>query len=60
MESLIYCQKNKGLEVYAYCFMTSHIHLILGVKEDMLLQDAIRDFLKNTTNKLKNGSHNDM
>ncbi len=50
MESLVYCQKNKGLEVYAYCFMTNHIHLILGIKEDLLLQDAIRD-LKSFTSR---------
>jgi REP element-mobilizing transposase RayT len=28
IESLKYCQKNKGLELYGYCIMSSHIHLI--------------------------------
>lgn len=26
--SLNYCQKNKGLEIYAYCVMHSYIHLL--------------------------------
>jgi putative transposase len=43
IESLAYCQQNKGLQVYAYCVMTSHIHLILGVEEGYLLEDVVRD-----------------
>ena len=27
-ESLTYCQKIKGLKIYAYVFMHNHIHLI--------------------------------
>ena len=30
IESWKYCQQNKGLEIYAYCIMTSHIHMIIG------------------------------
>ena len=28
IESLYYCRKNKGMEIYGYCIMPSHIHLI--------------------------------
>ena len=28
IESLHYCQREKGLEVFAWCIMTNHIHLI--------------------------------
>lgn len=31
--SLKYCQKNKGMELYAYCIMPSHVHLIFRAKE---------------------------
>ena len=31
IDSLKYCQQRKGLNVHAYCIMTSHIHLILSV-----------------------------
>lgn len=27
-ESLDYCRKNKGMELYGYCIMPSHLHLI--------------------------------
>jgi len=27
-DSLHYCRKNKGMEIYGYCIMPSHIHLI--------------------------------
>ena len=30
LDSIRYCQKYKGLEVYAYCIMSSHIHMILA------------------------------
>lgn len=28
IESLDYCRKNKGMEIYGYCIMPSHVHLI--------------------------------
>lgn len=34
IDSVKYCQQAKGLEVYVWCLMSSHIHLIAGVKED--------------------------
>ena len=33
IKSLDYCRKSKGMEIYAYCIMTSHIHLIFRAKE---------------------------
>ena len=33
VESLDYCRKNKGLEIYCWCIMPSHIHLIIRAKE---------------------------
>lgn len=29
MESLAYCCREKGLEVYGYVIMTNHVHLLL-------------------------------
>lgn len=34
IESLDYCRKNKGMEIYCWCIMPSHIHLIFGAKEN--------------------------
>ena len=28
IESLKYCQKHKGLEIYSYCIMPSHLHML--------------------------------
>lgn len=53
LESLKYCQNEKGLEVYGWCVMTSHVHLIIGTK-DKPLQDILRDFKSYTSRKLKN------
>ena len=43
IDSLKYCQTNKGLNVHAYCIMTSHVHLILSVQDGFVLSDVIRD-----------------
>jgi REP element-mobilizing transposase RayT len=32
IESLRYCQKEKGLEIYAYCLMSSHLHMVCSAK----------------------------
>jgi putative transposase len=29
IESLNHCRKNNGMEIYAYCIMPSHVHLII-------------------------------
>lgn len=50
IKSIKYCQQNKGLEVYAYCVMTSHIHLIIGTNGPYPLEGIIRD-LKSFTSR---------
>lgn len=49
VESLKYCQKEKGLVIYAWCLMTNHIHLIVGREGTVKLEDIIRDFKKYTS-----------
>lgn len=51
LESLNFCQKNKGLDLCAYCFMSSHIHLIIGRSGEENLEDIIRDLKKFTSKK---------
>jgi len=43
MNIIRYCQEHKTLEVYAYCIMPSHVHLILRTGGDQKLEDVIRD-----------------
>ena len=34
INSLDYCRKNKGLEIYGWCIMPSHLHLVIRSKEN--------------------------
>ncbi|MES2288055.1 MAG: transposase [Bacteroidota bacterium] len=52
VESLKYCQENKGLEIFAWCLMPSHLHLIIRADTDIKLSDTIRDFKKFTSKKI--------
>ena len=52
VESLKYCQKEKGLEIYAYCIMPSHIHLLCKAEDDLILANIMRDFKKFTSKKI--------
>lgn len=55
-ESIAYCQKNKGLEVYAYCIMTSHIHLIIGTNKKPLSY-IVRDLKAFTSKSIRKLLH---
>lgn len=52
VDSLTYCQANKGLIIYAWVLMTNHVHLLVSTKEEHELSDIIRDFKKHTNKKL--------
>jgi REP element-mobilizing transposase RayT len=54
IESLQYCQSNKGLVIYAFVIMPSHLHLIVKTIEGFALEDTIRDFKKYTSKELVN------
>ncbi len=50
--ALNYCIKKKGLNVYAYCLMSSHLHMICNADDGLILSDIIRDFKKFTSKKI--------
>jgi len=52
INALQYCQENKGLEIYGYCIMSSHIHLLCKGTDGFILSDIIRDFKKFTSKKI--------
>jgi putative transposase len=58
LESIRYCQQHKGLEVCAYCIMSSHIHLIIGRHSEQSLEDLIRDIKKFTSVKITEAIRN--
>lgn len=42
ISTIKFCQRNKGLEVFAYCLMPSHLHMIAR-RRTGLLADVLRD-----------------
>jgi putative transposase len=48
IDSLIFCQKHKGLKIYAFVIMSNHMHCVLSCKENKL-SDVIRDFKTHTS-----------
>ena len=60
LDSIRYCQKEKGLKVYAWVIMTNHVHMIIG-SDKVKLSDIIRDLKKYTStqiiNAIKNNPH---
>ncbi|MBS4057084.1 MAG: transposase [Bacteroidales bacterium] len=61
LEGLVYCQHNKGLEIFAWCIMTNHVHLIIRATKTDQLPEIMRDFKKFTSKAvLKAIENNDL
>ncbi len=56
--SIKYCQQNKGLELYGYCIMPSHVHMIARAINNNL-PAIIRDIKKFTSVQLTRKLEND-
>ncbi len=54
IDSIKYCQEQKGLLLYAWCLMTNHAHLIAKAKEGYELPGIMRDLKKFTSKKITN------
>ncbi len=52
--ALEYCQKNKGLRLFAWCLMTNHLHLVCQTIEPFKLSDFVRDFKQHTAKSVLN------
>ena len=52
VESLRHCQREKGLDLFAWCIMTNHVHLIARAKAGCQLQDIMRDHKKFTARQI--------
>lgn len=64
LDSIKYCQKHKSLELYAYCIMPTHIHMIAR-GENASLSGIIRDLKKFTSVQIvrqleKDGDKNEL
>ncbi len=52
LDSWRYCQVHKGLKLYGWCIMTSHIHMIIGAQGNKP-ENIMRDMKRFTSEKLK-------
>jgi len=55
VDSLKHCQQKKGLQLYGWCLMSNHIHLLGSANEGIVLNDIIRDMKKFTSKKIVQG-----
>ena len=53
IDSFNYCKENKGLILYAYVIMGSHVHLLASAKDGSTgLSAIVRDFKSHTSRKI--------
>ncbi|WP_240455156.1 transposase [Flavobacterium columnare] len=50
IDSLTFCQKQKGMEIIAWCIMTSHVHLIFRSVNGEEPSSLLGDFKRFTSN----------
>ncbi|MEP6713152.1 MAG: transposase [Ferruginibacter sp.] len=50
-------QGKRGLEIYGWCIMASHVHMIIGSRKDKL-EDIVRDTKKHKSSELKTAIKN--
>ena len=57
IESLHFCQQKKGMELFAWCIMTNHVHLMFrsaqGTKPEILLGDFKRFTSRNVVKAIQ-------
>jgi REP element-mobilizing transposase RayT len=51
-DSLSYCRDNKGMEIYAWCILSSHVHLVFRAKNNNP-GDLLKEFKTYTSKKLQ-------
>ena len=52
LESLQFYQKNKGLEIHAWCIMTNHVHLVFRSINDQKPESLIGDLKRFTSQSI--------
>ncbi|MDH4091293.1 MAG: transposase [Cyclobacteriaceae bacterium] len=49
LDSIRFCQREKGLVLHAWCLMTNHVHLIVSCHRSKKIEEIIRDLKKYTS-----------
>lgn len=48
LHSLSFCQRKKGMEIFAWCIMTNHVHLVFRTIEGIRPETVLGDFKRFT------------
>lgn len=49
LDSLSYCQKEKGMEIFSWCVMSNHVHLVFKVASEEKPEKILGDFKRFTS-----------
>lgn len=60
LDSLAYCQKEKGLKIYAWVLMPNHLHAIVSAGGEHSVAEIVRDFKKFTSHRIVAELENDL
>ncbi|HLV42362.1 MAG TPA: transposase [Brumimicrobium sp.] len=52
VHNLEYCQREKGMEIYAWCIMSNHIHLVFRSMNEIPPGRLLGDFKRHTSKQL--------
>lgn len=52
VESLEYCQRQKGLKIFAWVLMSNHLHMVISAEGEQTVGDILRDFKKFTNKQI--------
>jgi len=52
VSNLAYCQQNKGMEIFAWCIMTNHVHLVFRSTGARAPEQLLGDFKRHTSKQL--------
>jgi REP element-mobilizing transposase RayT len=59
IDTIKYCQVNKGLIVYGYCIMPNHVHMIVQAVGKFTISEILRDLKKFTARSIVNQLEHD-
>ena len=51
-DTLLYCTKEKGMNLHAWVIMSNHIHLVISASGGIMISDLMRDLKKFTSHKI--------
>ncbi len=51
LDSIRFCQQEKGLQLHCWCIMSNHLHLVVSPQNENL-SDVLRDFKKFTSKQI--------